>query len=69
MSPVSSVNPVSSVSTHNVGMEVWRMTMTQRISQEMRDRVAGKQHNKEPRKVDPAVKVTISPEARKIAQG
>jgi hypothetical protein len=50
-------------------MEMWRMSISQRMNIEMSQRVSGQSQErfKEPRKVEPAVKVEISAEARKLS--
>lgn len=63
---VQSVGSVDSSSTRNVMMELWRMTMTQRVQHELQERVSGRKVDPEPRRVEPAVKVEISDSARYI---
>jgi len=63
---VHSVGSVDSSNTRNVMMELWRMTMTQRVQHDLQQRVSGRKVDPEPRRVEPAVKVEISDSARYI---
>jgi hypothetical protein len=62
------VGPAGSSTARSAMMEIWRMSMTQRIQHEMQQRVSGREHKKEPRKVEPAVRVEISQQAREVAK-
>lgn len=61
---IQSVGSAESSGARNVMMELWRMTMTQRMQHDLQQRVSGR--TPEPRKVEPAVKVEISDSARYI---
>ena len=63
---VHSVGSVDSSNTRNVMMELWRMTMTERVQHDLQQRVSGRKVDPEPRRVEPAVKVEISDSARYI---
>ena len=66
------VDPVSSTASSSTRMEmleVWRMSMTQRMYREMTDRVSGhRDHNSRPVRVEPAVHVVISQQAWEAAK-
>lgn len=63
---VQSVGSADSSGARNVMMELWRMTMTQRMQHDLQQRVSGRKSDPEPRKVEPAVKVEISDSSRYI---
>ena len=63
---VNAVGTADSSSARNVMMELWRMTMTQRVQHDLQQRVSGRKADPEPRRVEPAVKVEISDSARYI---
>ena len=66
---VQAVQSASASSAREVGMEMWRMSMTQRLSTDMRERITGRgQDRKEPRRVEPAVRIDISEQARRVAK-
>ena len=45
-------------------MEVWRISMSERLYKEMQGQASGAYNT--PRRVEPAVRIEISPEARRI---
>lgn len=66
------VEAVGSATTSSAGsamMEMWRMSISQRMNVEMSQRVSGQspERFKEPRKVEPAVRIEISEQARKLS--
>lgn len=63
---VESVGSAAASQARSVLMETWRMTMTQRIQKDTHDRISGRAPVERERKVEPAVRVEISKEARKI---
>ncbi len=64
---VESVGSAAASSARQVGMEMWRMSMTQRLNTELQQRVSGRgQDPNKPRKVEPAVKIEISDEVRRL---
>ena len=66
---VQAVQSASASSAREVGMEMWRMSMTQRLSADMRERITGRgSDRKEPRRVEPAVRIDISEQARRVAK-
>jgi hypothetical protein len=66
---VEAVGSSAASSAGSAMMEMWRMSISQRMNIEMSQRVSGQSQErfKEPRKVEPAVKVEISAEARKLS--
>ena len=68
MEKVSAVSSAAGSSARAHMMEVWRMSMTSRLSREMTERISGhRDHNSKPIRVEPAARVEISPEAKKLA--
>lgn len=65
---ISPVGSVDSSTARSATMEIWRMSMTQRMRHDMQQKVSGPEHKKEPRKVEPAVRVEISQQAREVAK-
>lgn len=65
---ISAVGPAGASSARSALMEIWRMSMTQRIQHELQQRVSGREQKQEPRKVEPAVRVEISHQAREVAK-
>jgi len=65
---VEAVGSATASSARQVGMEMWRMSMTQRLIMDMRHRINGQTPERlEPRRVEPAVKVEISEQARRLS--
>lgn len=65
---VGAVSPAGASGARSAMMEIWRMSMTQRIRHDMQQRVSGHEHKKAPRKVEPAVRVDISQQAKEVAK-
>lgn len=63
---VESVGSAAASQTRSILMETWRMTMTQRIQKDTQDRISGRAPAERERKVEPAVRVEISKQARKL---
>ena len=63
---VESVGSAAASHARSVLMETWRMTMTQRIQKDTHDRISGRAPVERERKVEPAVRVEISKQARKL---
>jgi hypothetical protein len=64
---VGAVDSAVASSARQVGMEMWRMSMTQRLNTELQQRVSGRgQDPNKPRRVEPAVKIEISDEVRRL---
>lgn len=63
---VESVGSAAASHARSAMMEVWRMTMTQRIQKDTHDRISGRAPVERERKVEPAVRVEISKQARKL---
>ncbi|NBU73026.1 MAG: hypothetical protein EBS53_16565 [Bacteroidetes bacterium] len=64
---VEAVGSAAASSARQVGMEMWRMSMTQRLNTELQQRVSGRgQDPNKARRVEPAVKVEISDEVRRL---
>ena len=64
---VESVGSAAGSSARDVGMEIWRMTMIQKINTEMQQRISGREPERlTPRRVEPAVKIEISDEVRRL---
>jgi len=67
---VESVGSTAASSARTEMLEVWRMSMTSRLSREMRERTAGhREPNSPPVRVDPAVRVEITAKAKTLTQG
>lgn len=65
---VEAVGNSAASSARQVGMEMWRMSMTQRLMMDMRHRINGQTPERlEPRKVEPAVRIEISKQARRLS--
>lgn len=66
------VDPVSSTASSTARTEmlaVWRMSMTQRLSREMSERISGhRDHNSKPIRIEPAARVEISQQAWEVAK-
>lgn len=68
MERVSAVSSAAGSSARNQMMEVWRMSMMQKVQKEMQDRITGRNPEpRETRRVEPAVRVEISSEARRLS--
>ena len=67
---IQAVGPASTSSARSVMMEIWRMSMVQRTQLELRQRIFGQKTERcdEQRKVDPAVRILISPDAKLMAE-
>ena len=66
---VEAVGSAAASRAREVGMEMWRMSMTQRLNTDMRERITGRgQDRKEPRRVEPAVRIDISEQSRRVAK-
>ena len=66
---VEAVGSAAASRAREVGMEMWRQSLTQRVQAELRERITGRgSDRKEPRKVEPAVRIDISEQARRLAQ-
>jgi hypothetical protein len=67
---ISTVGPAGASSARSELMEIWRMSMTQRLQLDMRERShrPRTEQNEKPRQVDPAVKILISPSAKLMAK-
>ena len=67
---VEAVGSAAASSAGSAMMEMWRMSISQRMNVEMSQRVSGQSPEKfkEPRRVEPAVKVEISAEARRMKE-
>lgn len=68
MEKVSAISSAAGSSARNQMMEVWRMSMMQKVQKELRNRITGRSPEpKEPKRVEPAVRVDISSESRRLA--
>ncbi len=66
---VEAVSSTASSTARSEMMAVWRMSMTQRLSKEMSERISGhRDHNSKPIKVEPAAHVVISQQAWEVAK-
>ena len=66
---VEAVSSTASSTARSEMMAVWRMSMTQRLSREMSERISGhRDHNSKPIKVEPAAHVVISQHAWEVAK-
>jgi len=66
---VEAVGNSAASSAGSVMMEMWRMSISQRMNVEMSQRVSGQgQERVKERKVEPAVKIEISAGARKLSE-
>ena len=66
---VDAVSSTASSTARSEMMAVWRMSMTQRLSREMSERISGhRDHNSKPLKVEPAAHVVISQQAWEVAK-
>lgn len=63
---VERVGSVDSSTARNSMMEVWLMSVSQRFHKDIQDRISGTSHEPRERKVEPAARVEISKEARKL---
>lgn len=63
---VESVGSAAASHARSTMTEIWRMSMSQRFHKEIQDRVSGRTHEPRERKVEPAARVEISKEARKL---
>ena len=64
---VGAVDSAAASSARQVGMEMWHMSMTQRLNTELQQRVSGRGRDpNKPRRVEPAVKIEISDKARRL---
>jgi len=65
---VGAVSPAGTSTAGAEMMAIWRMSMTQRCQHELQQRVSGREQKQEPRKIEPAVRVEISQQAREVAK-
>lgn len=64
------VGPAGASSARAAMMEVWRMSMTQRMQHDLQQRISGRQckEKQQPKKVEPAARVEISQQAREVTK-
>lgn len=66
---VDAVSSTASSTARSEMMAVWRMSMTQRLSREMSERISGhRDHNSKPITVAPAARVEIAQQAWEVAK-
>ena len=66
ISPISPISNAGLSSARILGLELWRLSMTQRVQLEIQDRISGRKHYPNPEiRVQPAVVLNISQEALK----
>lgn len=67
---VEAVGSTAASSARSVAMEIWRMSIGQRMDLERSQRVSGQDPNRfKERRVEPAARVEISSEARHASKG
>lgn len=64
------VGPAGASSARAAMMEVWQMSMTQRMQHDLQQRISGRQckEKQQPKKVEPAAHVVISQQAWEAAK-
>ena len=64
---VESVGSADGSTARQIGLEIWRTSMSQKVSREVEQRISGREPERlEPRRVEPAVKIEISDRALQL---